>query len=74
MDTQSVELEKQSSAETFSQQPESAAAAMERSAKDVESIEAGTPIADEYPHGARLAVIVVSLLLGLFLVSLDNVR
>jgi hypothetical protein len=29
--------------------------------------------ADEYPHGARLAVIVLSLMLGMFLVALDNV-
>jgi hypothetical protein len=28
---------------------------------------------DEYPHGARLAVIVVSLMLSTFLVALDNV-
>jgi len=29
--------------------------------------------ADEYPHGARLTAIVVSLLLSMFLVALDNV-
>jgi hypothetical protein len=31
------------------------------------------PIADEHPHGARLAVIIISLMLGMFLVALDNV-
>jgi hypothetical protein len=29
---------------------------------------------DKYVHGARLTAIVVSLLLGMFLVALDNVR
>lgn len=28
---------------------------------------------DPYPHGARLAAIILSLMLGMFLVSLDNV-
>lgn len=28
---------------------------------------------DEYPHGARLAAVVLSLMLGMFLVALDNV-
>jgi hypothetical protein len=31
------------------------------------------PTDDGYPHGARLAVVVVSLMLGMFLVALDNV-
>ena len=29
---------------------------------------------DKYAHGARLTAIIVSLLLGMFLVALDNVR
>jgi hypothetical protein len=29
---------------------------------------------DKYAHGARLTAIVVSLLLGMFLVAIDNVR
>lgn len=32
------------------------------------------PTTVDYPQGARLAAIVVSLLLGMFLVALDNVR
>ena len=32
-----------------------------------------TTAEDEFPHGARFVAIVVSLLLGMFLVSLDNV-
>lgn len=27
---------------------------------------------DDYPHGARLAAVVLSLMLGMFLVALDN--
>lgn len=38
-----------------------------------EMLEAGAPGIDEYPHGARLTAIVVSLMLGMFLVALDNV-
>ncbi len=34
--------------------------------------EAVAPI-DDYPHGVRLAVIVISLMLAMFLISLDNV-
>ncbi|KAJ5318489.1 hypothetical protein N7476_004909 [Penicillium atrosanguineum] len=31
-----------------------------------------TPADDEYPHGARMAAVVLSLMLGMFLVALDN--
>lgn len=40
------------------------------------STEKTSPVADvddDYPHGARLAIIVLSLMLGMFLVALDNV-
>lgn len=33
----------------------------------------GNEKTDEYPHGFRLAAIVISLMLGMFLVALDNV-
>ncbi|KAL3431922.1 major facilitator superfamily-domain-containing protein [Aspergillus tetrazonus] len=39
------------------------------------STEKTSPVADlddDYPHGARLAIIVLSLMLGMFLVALDN--
>ncbi|PYH40784.1 MDR family MFS transporter [Aspergillus saccharolyticus JOP 1030-1] len=42
------------------------------SATKLDSINTQIPADDGYPHGARLAVIVVSLMLGMFLVSLDN--
>jgi hypothetical protein len=48
----------------------------ERSSQMLESKEGAIevdPVEDEYPHGARLAVIVLSLMLGMFLVALDNV-
>lgn len=38
-----------------------------------ENYEVETTVTDEYPHGARLAAIVISLMLGMFLVALDNV-
>jgi hypothetical protein len=36
--------------------------------------EDATTIEDEYLHGTRLIALTVSLLLGMFLVALDNVR
>lgn len=47
---------------------------VEMTRKEAETDAVGAFIADEYPHGTRLAAIVVSLLLGMFLVALDNVR
>jgi hypothetical protein len=41
---------------------------------EVKGSEEIAPGAAEYPHGTRLAAIVVSLMLGMFLVALDNVR
>ncbi len=37
-------------------------------------IDDGHDDAEEYAHGLRLAALVISLLLGMFLVALDNVR
>ena len=41
--------------------------------KEVESVDSKTPDIQDYPHGVRLAAIAVSLMLGMFLVALDNV-
>lgn len=41
---------------------------------DVGNAEVATNPVDEYPTGSRLATIVVSLMLAMFLVALDNVR
>ena len=38
-----------------------------------EPVELVKTTTEEYPHGGRLAVLVVSLLLSMFLVALDNV-
>jgi hypothetical protein len=40
---------------------------------EFKAIEAPTAITDDYPHGFRLAAIIISLILGTFLVALDNV-
>lgn len=41
---------------------------------DIIDIDIGVePIADEYPYGTRLLIIVISLILAFFLVALDNV-
>jgi hypothetical protein len=37
------------------------------------NMEAETPDQEEYSHGAQLTALVVSLMLGMFLVALDNV-
>lgn len=44
-----------------------------RDDSDLEPIELEKSATEEYPHGARLAALVVSLLLSMFLVALDNV-
>jgi hypothetical protein len=40
----------------------------------VKSKEDVTAIEDEYLHGTRLTALTTSLMLGMFLVALDNVR
>jgi hypothetical protein len=45
----------------------------ERPAKDPNLVEIPNESESEYPHGIRLAIIVVSLMLSTFLVALDNV-
>lgn len=40
---------------------------------DITSQDAMASATEEYPHGARLAAIVFSLMLAMFLVALDNV-
>jgi hypothetical protein len=40
---------------------------------DANSHDEKAPVDDEYPHGIRLAAVVFSLMLGMFLVALDNV-
>jgi hypothetical protein len=40
---------------------------------ELKTTEASIAISDDYPHGFRLIAIVISLMLGTFLVALDNV-
>lgn len=68
MEPMSIKTEKQQPYE--GSPPPSSATELPREVGNVDSAKA---IADPYPHGARLAVIVLSLMLGMFLVSLDNV-
>ena len=72
METQAMRTEKQQHPEGFQPRPSATAGTTEPTvyAGNTEATEA---VADGYPHGARLAAIVLSLMLGMFLVSLDNV-
>lgn len=73
MATQQVESEKQSS---DIPQPLSKTAAISepgRAASEVDNAKDETAITDDYAHGPRLAALVISLMLGMFLVALDNV-
>jgi hypothetical protein len=71
MDKQITNSEKQATAE----EPPllSLVSSSERSGMDVANRNSKAHAIDEYPHGARLAAVVISLMLGMFLVALDNV-
>jgi hypothetical protein len=74
MATTDFEPEKASHSDTLSQDSKPLDTERpEEDAKDVGPVEAFDENAGEYPHGARLAVIIVSLMLSTFLVALDNV-
>ncbi|KAJ5871570.1 uncharacterized protein N7529_003923 [Penicillium soppii] len=70
MDKQITNSEKQATAE----EPPllSLVSSSERSGMDVANRNSKAHAIDEYPHGARLAAVVISLMLGMFLVALDN--
>jgi hypothetical protein len=73
MDKQTIDSEQQAMAEDHPRRSCTLVASSERGDKDVANHDAKARAADEYPHGARLAAIVFSLMLGMFLVALDNV-
>jgi len=75
MATQLVPPQQQLDAEDSSQRSSStvANAKSKEDTADVENTEMDSHGADDYPHGARLTAIVISLLLSMFLVALDNV-
>jgi hypothetical protein len=70
-----VEQEMQPAAQGSSRSLSTLAATSEPklSSPEVGNMEVETPNTDDYSHGAHLAAIVVSLMLGMFLVALDNV-
>ncbi|KAL3464830.1 major facilitator superfamily domain-containing protein [Aspergillus heterothallicus] len=67
-----VEAEKQPVNEGPPSAMDTMTATSESDQTEVGKNETGSPAPDEYPHGARLVVLVVSLMLGMFLVALDN--
>jgi len=75
MATKSLHSEKQLDTEDSSQRSATMAATSEQkeNAIDTGEVDAKHPVAAIYPHGARLTAIVISLMLGMFLVALDNV-
>ncbi|KAJ6086429.1 hypothetical protein N7467_005343 [Penicillium canescens] len=72
MDKQTIDSEQQAMAEDHPQRSCTLVSSSERGDRDVANHDAKARAADEYPHGARLAAVVFSLMLGMFLVALDN--
>ncbi|OGE47443.1 hypothetical protein PENARI_c044G07987 [Penicillium arizonense] len=72
MDKQTIDSEQQVMAEDHPRHSCTLVSSSERGDRDVANYDAKARAADEYPHGARLAAVVFSLMLGVFLVALDN--
>lgn len=70
-----IEAEKHLPTEDSSQNsvPMAEISVPKEAATEIDKPEAADEIVEDYPQGARLAVIVISLMLGMFLVALDNV-
>lgn len=73
MDKQAINSEKQAMAEDPPQTSSTLVSGSESGGIHVANDEAKADATDEYPHGARLAAVVLSLMLGMFLIALDNV-
>lgn len=73
MATEPIESEKQTATEGSPQISSTMVTMSGPGATKDGNTEARIPVTEEYPHGARLAAIVISLMLGMFLVALDNV-
>jgi hypothetical protein len=73
MDKQIIDSEKQTTAEDPPRRSCTLVSSSEQGGMDIANHDAKARAADEYPHGARLAAVVFSLMLGMFLVALDNV-
>ncbi|KAJ9656120.1 hypothetical protein H2198_005176 [Neophaeococcomyces mojaviensis] len=72
MATEPIDSEKQTTSEGSPQISSTTATMSGPGATEDGNSEARIPVTEEYPHGARLAAIVISLMLGMFLVALDN--
>lgn len=73
MKKQTTNLEKQVLAEDPPRHSSTLVASPEQGGMEVANDNAKASVTDEYPHGARLAAVVLSLMLGMFLIALDNV-
>ncbi|KAL2813862.1 major facilitator superfamily domain-containing protein [Aspergillus granulosus] len=66
------DIEKQTATSDSPPATSTMAAVPESDEMEVEKNESDPPAPDEYSHGLRLVVLTVSLMLGVFLISLDN--
>ena len=73
MDKQAINSEKQATAEDPPQTSSTLSSGSEPGSIHLANDDAKAHATDDYPHGARLAAVVLSLMLGMFLVALDNV-
>lgn len=73
MEKQTIDSENQVTAEHPSRRSSTLVSSSDRSDVDLANHDAKAGVTDEYPHGARLAAVMLSLMLGMFLVALDNV-
>ncbi|KAJ5836531.1 Major facilitator superfamily domain general substrate transporter [Penicillium robsamsonii] len=71
MERQTIYTEKQATAEDPSRHSSTLVSSSEQSDTDIANYDPKAPT-DEYPHGAYLAAVMFSLMLGMFLVALDN--
>ncbi|KAJ5199153.1 Major facilitator superfamily domain general substrate transporter [Penicillium cf. griseofulvum] len=72
MEKQTIFSENQAITEDPSRSSSTLMSSSERSDMDIDNHDAKAGVTDEYPHGARLAAVMLSLMLGMFLVALDN--
>ncbi|KAL4883823.1 major facilitator superfamily-domain-containing protein [Aspergillus karnatakaensis] len=67
-----TDTEKQPTTEDSPRYSSTIATSSEPSVAEIKGSQEDTTAEDEYPHGTRLVAIVASLMLGMFLVALDN--
>ncbi|KAJ5958635.1 Major facilitator superfamily domain general substrate transporter [Penicillium vulpinum] len=72
MDKQVMHSEKQATVEQPSRPSSTRVSGSDEGGMHVTDHDAKAHTTDEYPHGARLAAVLCSLMLGMFLVALDN--